>query len=338
MHRRFAVFVMVAVVLAACSGGHNHVAAKVVPATVTTVRIRPIVARRHAPVAALTGLTDPFGVAEHRCAVTVKIDNTLAAHPHYGLEQADVIYEEVVEGGITRLAAIFNSQAPDRVGPVRSVRRTDQSLVWPIRGIFAYSGGAPYAIASIDTAPVTQLDETRAGPMMFRDHTRYAPHNLYAHVDQMYTRCADPPPPALFSYRAALTAVAGVPVAAVQVGFHQGFAVTWNWDPVAASWKRSIFGSPEIGASGVQLSTKNVVVMFARYAGGVGVEGAEATLTGTGAAWIFTAGRSLKGTWIRANKTAPARYLDASGHPVQLTPGPTWVELPDVTYTVTTIP
>ena len=78
-------------------------------------------------------------------------------------------------GGITRLAAIFNSQTPDRVGPVRSVRKTDQSLVWPIGGIFAYSGGAPYAIASINTAPVVRLDETRAGPLMFRDHSRNAP-------------------------------------------------------------------------------------------------------------------------------------------------------------------
>ena len=74
-----------------------------------------------------------------------------------------MVYEEVVEGGYTRLAAIFNSHDPDRVGPVRSVRKTDQSIVWPIGGIFAYSGGAQYAIDSINTAPVTQLDETRAG-------------------------------------------------------------------------------------------------------------------------------------------------------------------------------
>ena len=116
------------------------------------------------PVAPLTGLPDADRrVASKRCAITVKIDNTQAGHPKYGVDQADVVYEEVVEGGITRLAAIFNSHDPDRVGPVRSVRKTDQSLVWPIGGVFAYSGGAPYAIASINTAPVVRLDETRAG-------------------------------------------------------------------------------------------------------------------------------------------------------------------------------
>ena len=112
------------------------------------------------------------------------------------------MYEEVVEGGITRLAAIFNSHAPDVVGPVRSVRKTDQSIVWPIGGIFAYSGGAQYAIDSINTAPVKQLDESRAGPMMFRDTSSHAPFNLFAHVDQMYKAGGKPvPPPPLFVYR-----------------------------------------------------------------------------------------------------------------------------------------
>ncbi len=95
----------------------------------------------------------------------MKIDNTQSGHPKYGVDQADVVYEEVVEAGITRLAAIFNSQAPDRVGPVRSVRKTDQSLVWPIGGIFAYSGGAPYAI---------DVDQHRAGRAARRDARRAA--------------------------------------------------------------------------------------------------------------------------------------------------------------------
>ncbi len=112
----------------------------------------------------------------------------------------------MVEGGITRLAAMFNSQAPNDVGSVRSVRKTDQSLVTPIGGVFAYSGGAQYAIDSINTAPVVQLDESRAGPLMFRDRSRHSTPelNLYAHVDQMYGKCGKPkPPPPLFAYRKA---------------------------------------------------------------------------------------------------------------------------------------
>jgi hypothetical protein len=325
----------VVVALAACGGGKH--AAKTVTATPPTTA-KPT----GPPVAPLTGLPDPLGAARKRCAITVKIDNTEAGHPKYGVDQADVVYEEVVEDGYTRLAAVFNAQAPDRVGPVRSVRKTDQSLVWPLGGIFAYSGGAPYAIASINTAPVVKLDETRAGPLMFRDRSRHAPLNLYAHFDFMYSRCGPPVPPrALFTYRGPHAAVVGVPAASVRVGFLADFAVTWTWDAPSGTWKRSIFGSPEVVASGAQLAPKNVVVMFVSYVGGNPSYhniGAEAVLTGHGKALVFTAGKETAGTWSRPDKNHPTQLLDAAGKVIKLTPGQTWVELPDVTYSVTKTP
>jgi hypothetical protein len=333
-----AVALAVLVAVAACGGGSKHATKpQVVKATP-----QKSPSAKASPVAPLTGLADPSGASSKRCAITVKIDNRLEGHPKYEVDEADVVYEEVVEGGYTRLAAIFNSQAPDRVGPVRSVRKTDQSLVWPIRGIFAYSGGAPYAIASIDTAPVVRLDETTAGPLMFRDHSRNAPFNLYARVNFMYSKCGPPvPPPPLFTYRAAHAAVGGIPAASVRVGFLSGFAVTWNWDAASGSWKRFIFGSPEDVASGAQFAPKNVVVMFVNYVGGDpnhGNEGAEAQITGTGRAIVFTAGKEITGTWSRPDKTHPARLLDAGGRVIPLTPGQTWVELPDNSYTVTETP
>ncbi len=335
MRRIFLLFIALVVVLAAC-GGSKHKAAVTPPSSTTTTKPPP-------PVAPLTGLPDPSGASNKRCAITVKIDNTKAGHPKYGVEQADVVYEEVVEAGITRLAAVFNSQAPDRVGPVRSVRKTDQSIVRPYRGVFVYSGGAPYAIASINSAPVVQLDETRAGPLMFRDHSRNAPWNLYAHVDQMYAKCGPlVPPPSLFTYTSPSSpAQTGTPVSTVRVGFLNGFAVTWTWDAASGTWKRSIFGSPEITASGAQFAPKNVVVMFAQYLGGDpnhGNEGAEAQLTGSGKLMVFTNGQEITGTWSRPDETQPAQLLDSAGSPITLTPGQTWVEIPDTTYTVTTTP
>ena len=139
-----------------------------------------------------------------RPALTVKIENTPEALPQWGIDQADVVYEEIVNGGITRLAAIFNSHAPVKVGPVRSVRPTDTQIVWPLGGIFAYSGGAPYAVASISTAPVKLIDESSAGTAMFRDPTFYAPHNLFAIAPQLFALGGTPvPPPQLFQYRTA---------------------------------------------------------------------------------------------------------------------------------------
>jgi hypothetical protein len=333
--KSFAAFVALAlaVLLAGCSGGSHTTKADA--ATTTSKPPAPIVAP-------LTGVADPGGLSHRRPVVTVKIDNTQSQGLKYGVDQADVVYEEVVEGGITRLAAMFNSHAPDRVGPVRSVRKTDQSLVWPLGGIFVYSGGAPYAITSINTAPVKQLDETRAGNLMFRDHSKIAPWNLYAHVDQMMNAGGKPiPPPPLFVYRKPGLAAAGLPVSAVHVGFLAGYATDWNWDATTRTWKRSLFGRPELTAAGVPLAPKNVVVMFTQYPGGDpshGNEGAEAKLVGTGNAWVFTGGHVVKGTWSRPDKSKPAQLLDSGGHQIRLTPGQTWVELPDAGYTVTTTP
>jgi hypothetical protein len=335
-----AVVALAAVVaLTACGGGGSKAKDS---AQKIAAKAKVKAAAKVYPPAPLTGVPDPTGASLTRCAITVKIDNTKMGHPKYNVDQADVVYEEVVEGGITRLAAIFNSHDPDRVGPVRSVRKTDQSLVWPIGGVFVYSGGAPYAIASINTAPVVQLDETRAGPLMFRDHSRNAPWNLYAHVNFMYSKCGKPvPPPALFTYRAAHTAVAGSPTTSVHVGFLAGFDVTWLWDAASGTWKRSIFGSPEILASGAQIAPKNVVVMFVQYVGGDpnhGNEGAEAVITGHGNALVFTAGKEIVGTWSRPDKNQPAQLLDKAGNTIALTPGQTWVELPDTSYSVTKTP
>ena len=342
-----ALAVVVVVALAACSGSTKHAKAAAAAAAKEKARAKA----KAYPIAPLTGLPDPGGAALKRCAITVKIDNTHAGHPKYGVDEADVVYEEVVEAGITRLAAVFNSHDPDKVGPVRSVRKTDQSLVWPIGGIFAYSGGAPYAIASIDTAPVVRLDETTAGPLMFRDHSRNPPVNLYAHVNFMYSKCGPRvPPPALFTYRAPHAKVGGVPASSVRVGFlgagsaypgSPSFAVTWDWDAASQSWKRSIFGSPEDVASGVQFAPKNVVVMFVAYVGGDpnhANEGAEAEITGTGKAMVFTAGKEIDGTWSRPDKDHVAQLLDATGKVIPLTPGQTWVELPDIGYSVTKTP
>ena len=306
------------------------------PSTTQTSTTRPTVTvPGDAP---LTGLADPRGTARRRCAVTVKVDNTPAASPRAGIDQADVVYEEVVEGGITRLAAVFNSHAPDRVGPVRSVRLTDHSVVWPLRGIFAFSGGAPYAITSIDTAPVTLIDESRAGSAMYRDSTRRAPHNLYARVDLMYDRCADPAPQPLFTYRSAGAAPQGSPVRSVVVGFHSGYSVTWTWDAPTRRWVRSLFGQVETTESGVTVTAANVVVMFVHYQGGAGAFASEAVLTGRGYAWVLSDGRVVKGIWVRPALTRGAQLFDAYGRPIRLTPGSTWVELPDESYSVTTSP
>ena len=279
-------------------------------------------------VAPLTGLPDPTHSTKDRSALTIKIDNTPQAMPQYGVQDADVVYEEIVEGGITRLAAIFNSHVPSVVGPVRSVRRTDREIVFPVGGIFACSGGAEYALRSIATAPVKIYDEANAGDAMFRDPKRPAPHNLFANAQLLMAKDGKPrPPPALFSYLPAGESPHGPTVSSFVVNFENGFAVTYNWDTMSRSWKRSLFGAPDVTANGVQISPKNVIVMTVDYVGGAGVIDSYAQLVGRGPVEVFSGGVVQHGTWSRPNLYHPAVYRNLAGKIIDLNPGQTWVEL-----------
>ncbi len=328
--RRFLVLVLVVLVVIGVVLSrtvHRHSGAP----TTTTTAPAATSTTTPAPIAPLTGLPDPGGAALHRPALTVKIENTPEAMPQWGVSQADVVYEEIVNGGITRLAAVFNSQAPGKVGPVRSVRPTDTQVVYPLGGIFAFSGGAPYAIASIQTAPVKLVDESSAGNAMFRDPNRYPPHNLYARAPQLFAFGGTPtPPPALFTYRSAGQAATGPAVARVVVPFPSIYAVTWTWDATTRSWDRTLFGQPDVTGTGQRESPKNVVVMEVTYVNGVGTFTSYADLQGSGPVTVFTDGHEERGTWSRGpSKSDVITYDGANGKPIALTPGQTWVELLD---------
>ena len=291
----------------------------------------------HYSVAPLTGIPDPSGLSLKRPALTVKIENTPEALPQWGINQADVVYEEIVNGGITRLAAIFNSHAPAKVGPVRSVRPTDTQVVWPLQGIFAYSGGAPYAIASISTVPGLKLiDESSAGTAMFRDPNLYAPHNLFAIAPKLFAFGGTPvPPPQLFTYRAHAQKAGGLAVASFIVHFPSIYDVTWTWNSTTLSWDRTLFGKPDVTGDGVRESPKNVIVMWVNYVNGIGTEASYANLQGSGTANFFVDGKETSGTWSRGpSKSDVVQYKTANGHATLLTPGQTWVELLNVGATL----
>jgi hypothetical protein len=296
--------------------------------TTTTTSPTTTTTKPTAPVAPLTGLPYPKRLLKDRSALTIKIDNTPEAMPQYGVNEADVVYEEIVEGGITRLAAIFNSQVPKVVGPVRSVRRTDRELVFPIGGIFAFSGGAEYAVRSIETAPVKLYDESNAGAAMFRDPSREVPHNLFANAQLLMAKDGKPrPPPALFTYLSKGEKFRGPKVKSFVVNFTGGYAASYAWDSKSKSWDRSLFGAPEVTAGGVRVSPTNVIVMSVNYVGGVGVIDSYAQLIGSGRVEVFSGGRVEHGTWSRPNLRHRTIYKNLQGKIINLNPGQTWVEL-----------
>ena len=334
--RRPLAFAVAAVVLAgaaACggSGGEDKAETKAKPDPTTTTAPPP---PPPPPVAPLTGVVDASGASLTRPVLSVKIENAPDARPQAGLELADAVYEEVVEGGITRFLVLYNSIVPDTVGPVRSVRDMDPYIVWPLGGIFAYSGGAPGPDAALREAPVNPVDESATGTAMFRDGGRAAPHNLFASGQPLFDRGGQPvPPPALFNYLAPGETIVGEAVLAARVGFQAGYDPTWTYDPTTNTWKRSYGIDPFVAASGVQVAPVNVVVQFIEYPGY-----SQGNTVGGGDAWVFSGGQLVRGKWLRGTREEITYFVDAAGQPIKLTPGPTWVELVPIGAAVDVVP
>ena len=283
----------------------------------------------------LTGLRPPPGSLD-RPVLVVKIENSVEARPQSGLEAADLVVEELVEGGITRFAAMFQSRRPGTVGPVRSVRHVDASLAGPTHGLLAYSGGAGNVLGIVRRAPVRQLAPGQAGNAYHRSGRRRAPHNLYASGRALYAHAHRGHQPRgsylPFAPDAASATTASGPRARVlRLAFSRAEHSTWTWDRARHRWVRSEGSRPARAASGARLAAANIVVLRVRtrdagYRDPAGNGVPETVLTGSGTAVLATGGRVVHVRWHKAGRDRPLR-LTRGGRPVQVAPGRTWVEL-----------
>lgn len=284
------------------------------------------------PTAPLTGLGTNDEALARRPALIVKIDGHHGARPQYGLDQADVVIEEIVEG-ITRFMAVFHSSVPDVVGPVRSARTQDM-LIAPMfdHPLFAWSGGNKKVTALVKKSPVVNLSATsgpRAKGMWYRTKKRKAPHNLLARGPLLLERAPQDSkaPPPIFSYRVERAAPAGREVSGVKLVL-SSTRVLWMWEPKSASWLRTSDRKPHLAEGDVPVSPANVVVLEVRYVPSkADPNSPEAQTVGSGKALVFSGGHLVVGTWTRASVTDPWTLTDNTGQAILLTPGRTWVEL-----------
>jgi hypothetical protein len=285
-------------------------------------------------------------------AVVVKIDDGINSRPQTGLERADVVFEEEVEG-VTRLASVFHSDLPDVVGNVRSARSSDVDIVAPLsKPVFAWSGGNAIVTAQILEAQrdgvLTDASYDIATDAYFRDPARDAPYDLYVRPGSLLELRAPEgqgAPAPIFTYRTGSTAlpVTAVPSAGVTIGFTRFTEVSYAWDPERRAWSRfqvdgqhPLADSAFLAADGTQIAPENVVVLRTPY----GVSAADrnspqAYTVGEGEALVFTDGHLITGRWTRPDAATPVQLIDATGAAIALTPGRTWVELPRDTAAVT---
>jgi hypothetical protein len=295
------------------------------------------------PTCPLTGLPAPGGQVPQRPALAFKVDNYPTARPQSGLNDADVVFEEVVEGGITRFVAVFQCQEAPLVGPIRSARAVDVPILDQLsKPLFVHAGGINPVIALVESGNLINDDVFTHASIVQHPAGRYAPYDTYASTAAAWAlNPIDTTPPApLFTYSPA--APAGTPVGTISIPFSGTNDNTWTWSPINGAWLLSISGTSANVANGTRIGVANVVVETVHVTLGPWLENSEgglevqSQLVGTGPLKVFRNGEEISGTWQRAALSDTTSLLAANGSTIELDPGKTWIELVPTYIPVTT--
>lgn len=335
---RVAIALVVGVALAACTSGSG--AKRSLPPGVSPsgASLPPA-----PPICPLTGLGPKGGKVPNRPALAVKVENIPVARPQTGLSFADIIYEEPVEGGITRFIVIYQCRDASRIEPIRSGRLTDPDILVQFgHPLFAYSGAVPRVVSKVRRAGLIDINVTiaKAASSYHRDPNRPAPHNVYSSTKELYRAAgvAEEPPNPVFTYSS--DAPNGRRIRSIHLPFSGVSDVFWKWSATKKAYLRFHGTVPHTYSDGTQVSAVNVVVQVSRIiitniTDAAGAPSPEVVATGEGKAYILRGGRMIIGTWKRPSLKVLTKYYDAKGNEVSLLPGNTWVELFPNTLPVT---
>ncbi len=269
----------------------------------------------------LTGLERTTDAPKHPVIVT-KVDNTSSSAPQVGLGSADLVVEELVEGGYTRLAAFYYSKVPADIGPVRSMRASDIGIV-PEGATVVTSGAAQITINRINGAGIPWITEGAAG--VYRETSRSAPYNLFAKLGAIAKRLkAKDEPPAYLPWGTEADLPKGGRASTLTADFG-AHSTTWQFQ------KGGYVNTDSYAAQGDQFPADSVLVLRvaigdAGYRDPAGYPVPETKFEGKGAALLFHGGRVIRGTWTKDGLTGAIELATKKGE-LAVPAGHTWVEL-----------
>ncbi len=260
--------------------------------------------------------------------MAVKIDNYPDGRPQAGLDKADIVFEEPVEGGITRYAAVFQCQNVPLIGPARSARNIDIGILGQLGNpLEAHVGGINPVLANIDASPIVNVDLGSSDSLMIHPAGRVSPDADFTSTALVYGThpTMNTPPQPLFTYSTALPA-GGTPVSTVNIDFSGTSNVTWKWNATTNTFQRFYNGTtPDMLADGAQNQTPNVVVQYVQISYGPWAENSEGGLEvqadlypdASGTAVVYRNGDGVPGQLAphHARLTDPVRQRGRSGDP-----------------------
>lgn len=312
--------------LAGCSSSEDKVS-KPAPA-------KPVVEKVYWP---LTGVEAESKDAIEHPALSMKIENVQDARPQVGLEHADIVWEQMVEGGLSRFNVVFHSDLPESAGPMRSVRPMDAGISAPLHGIFACSGGQQPFQDSVSSVVGKFINETIAGNVAQRSADRYPPHNLFLNVNEAvktFSEGLSKPTDQLEFAKTAKDKLSvdindnqAKPVNVMNLLFPANLS-RWDYNQQEQVFERSDDSTPLVSKDGVRITAKNIIVMRVNVKpNDYDAHVPETIMVGSGNATFAVNGKYIDGTWEKPSVEAPVVFKDAKGKVVKFAQGKTWIEL-----------
>ncbi|MGC8782243.1 MAG: DUF3048 domain-containing protein, partial [Anaerolineae bacterium] len=306
-----------------------------------------------------TGLQPADPKILERRPMAIKVANQQSVHPQSGLNKADIVVESPVEYSETRFTVLFHSQDAERVGSVRSARLIDVELPAIFDSVLAYSGGVQPVIDKLAASDIGQqvMNETEAGIGFFRDPNIVVPDNLFANTIKLAEVVARKglnrrPQPAAGWVFSPSAPQGGTAAGSVLIPYPR-FQVRWTYDAATGRWKREMGGKPHIDkVTGEQLTAATIVIFTAPHVKtlilehGTTMQGEgqacqncsiEIQFWGEGPVRVLRDGKIYEGKWLRPERHAALRLVDAAGKDIPLKPGNSWWQFipTDMKLTVT---
>lgn len=292
--------------------------------------VRPVASptpRSHAPA------LSPFTGQPMRApgpVLAVKIDNVIQARPSTGLTKADIVYVIPVEGGLSRILAIFSAHVPHVVGPVRSAREDDIELLRQFgRPAFAYSGAQSHLLPVVHQAKIVDLYAGLAGGY-FRNPNRPAPHNLYANTRQLLAEARGASKAHDIGFRFGPLPAGGRTIGSFSVAYPAA-SFGFRWSASKSRWLVSMDGSAAMSTEAGQLAASTVVIQYTKVGTSrfleQGLRPPFAKSTGSGSAVVLRDGKAYRARWSRPTPDGGTKFTTVSGNQMTFARGQVWVVL-----------
>jgi hypothetical protein len=269
-----------------------------------------------------------------RRPIAIMLDNQSKARPQAGLDQAEIVYEALAEGGITRYMAMFLMNGPESIGPVRSARPYFIEKALEYDALYVHVGGSPQAFIDIKDLKVADIDAmSRDGSIFWRKNHKKAPHNMYTSINALrkaaqnsgYKTEGDFSP---FVFNLEDKDINGSSVSYIEIPYFKDYHPSFQYNVNDKKYDRYINEKPHLDEiSKTHLQAKNIIIQKCDTEVIDSVGRLEMTVTGTGTGYFITNGKMIEITWEKKARKARTKYFDKSGEEIHLNPGVTWVEL-----------